>query len=59
MNFEEIIKNLNDEIQSLKAALIISEKRCEQYAQAYDQMHDQLKELIRIVSVKNRTYILI
>ena len=47
MNFEEIIKNQNDEIQSLKAALIISEKRCEQYAQAYDQMHDQLKELIR------------
>lgn len=47
MNFEEIIKNLNAENQSLKAALIIAEKRCEQYAQAYDQMHDQLKELIR------------
>jgi transposase len=47
MNFEEIIQNQHAEIQSLKTALIIAEKRCEQYAQAYEQMHDQLKELIR------------
>jgi len=47
MNFESTIKNLNDEIQSLKAANSALEKRCEQYAQAYDQMHAQLKELLR------------
>lgn len=47
MNLEEIIQNQHAEIQSLKAALILAEKRCEQYALAYDQMQDQLKELIR------------
>ncbi len=47
MNFETIIKNQNDEIQELKAVNLTLEKRCEQYAQAYDQMHAQLKELIR------------
>ena len=47
MNFAAIIKNQRDEIQSLKSALNASEKRCEQYSQAYEQMHHQLKELIR------------
>jgi len=47
MKFEVIIKSQHDEIQALKAALNTSEKRCEQYAQAYDQMHHQLKELLR------------
>ncbi len=47
MNFESIIKNQTEEIQALKAALITFEKRCEQYAQAYDQINHQLKELIR------------
>lgn len=47
MNFESIIQNIRAENQSLKAANILLEKRCEQYALAYDQMHDQLKELIR------------
>jgi transposase len=47
MNFETIIKNQNDEIQTLKTTLHIVEKRCEQYAAAYDQMQAQLKELLR------------
>jgi len=47
MNFELIIKNQSVEIQALKAELITSEKRCEQYSQAYDQINHQLKELIR------------
>jgi transposase len=47
MNLEIIIKNQNEEIQALKAANLTLEKRCEQYAQAYDQMHAQLKELLR------------
>ncbi len=47
MNLEEIIINQNNEIQTLKAALNTAAKRCEQYAQAYEQMHDQLKELLR------------
>ena len=47
MNFAAIIKNQRDEIQSLKSALNASEKRCEQYFQAYDYMQTQLKELIR------------
>lgn len=47
MHFQEIINKQNDKIQALEAALITSQKRCEQYAQAYDQMQAQLKELIR------------
>ena len=47
MNIEEIVQNLNDEIQALKAKLNTSEKRCEQYALAYEQMQHQLKELLR------------
>lgn len=47
MNFETKIQKQQDEIQALKAALNTAEKRCEQYAQAYDQMHAQLIELIR------------
>lgn len=47
MSLEEIIKNQHDEIQTLKSALDVAEKRCEQYSQAYDQMAHQLKELIR------------
>ena len=46
MNFEEKIAVQDTEIQSLKAALSLAEKRCEQYRQAYDQMQHQLKELM-------------
>jgi transposase len=47
MNFEEIIHNQDNKIQALEAALVTSEKRCEQYAQAYDRMHAQFQELLR------------
>ena len=46
-NFEEIIKNQGNEIQALNVELRTYQKRCEQYMQAYDQMHHQLQELIR------------
>src|SRR5438309_1839198 len=54
MNLEEIIKNQGDEIQALNAQIIsyqselnTFQKRCDQYAQAYDKMQYQLKELLR------------
>ena len=47
MKIEEIIENQNEEIQALKAELTTSQKRCEQYMQAYDQLQHQLKELLR------------
>jgi transposase len=47
MNLAEIIENQDNEIQTLKSELNTSQKRCEQYAQAYDQMQHQLKELLR------------
>ena len=47
MNFQEIIKNQNEKIQFLEAALITEKKRCEQYAEAHDRLSDQLRELIR------------
>jgi transposase len=47
LNLSEIIENQNKEIQVLRSELSTYQKRCEQYAQAYDQMQHQLKELIR------------
>jgi len=47
MNSEVIIQNQSEKIQSLEATVQLLEKRCEQYALAYEQMHQQLKELIR------------
>src|ERR1700733_3639570 len=47
MNLEEIIHNQNNKIQVLEAELNLYQKRCEQYAQAYDQMQQQLKDFIR------------
>ncbi len=47
MTSSEIIKNLSDEVQSLKAELNSYQKRCEQYAEAYDSLQQQLKELLR------------
>jgi transposase len=46
-NFQEIIENQSKEIQIMRSELNIYKKRCEQYAQAYDQMKEQLSELIR------------
>lgn len=46
-NSLEIIENLNKEIQVLRSELNTYQKRCEQYAQAYDQMQQQLKDLVR------------
>jgi transposase len=54
MNAAEIIQDyenklllLKDENISLTADLATYQKRCEQYAQAYDQLQHQLKELLR------------
>lgn len=54
MKLEEIIKIQNIKNQALQAQIIqyqsenhLLQKRCEQYAEAYDHMQAQLKELIR------------
>jgi transposase len=54
MNIEENIADLNrklhllhDENISLRAELNTYQKRCEQYAQAYDSLQYQLRELLR------------
>lgn len=47
MNVEEIIKNKDSEIQVLRAELNTYQKRCEQYALAYDQLKQQVMELQR------------
>lgn len=44
---EEIIKNYEEKINALTSALNNSQKRCEQYAQAYDSLLAQIKELQR------------
>jgi transposase len=47
MNLEEIIANQAVKINALEAELNTYQKRCEQYAQAYDSLQRQVKELIR------------
>lgn len=47
MNSAAVVENQEREIQALKAELNTYQKRCEQYMQAYDQLHHQLKELLR------------
>jgi len=45
--YEDKIQQCEEKIQTLQSELNTSQKRCEQYAQAYEQMQHQLKELIR------------
>lgn len=54
MDLEEVIEKQNQEIrnlisdnQNLKAELNNFQQRCVQYAQAYDQLQQQVKELLR------------
>lgn len=47
MTAAEIIQQQANEIQALKAELTTFQKRCEQYAQAYDLLQHQIKELQR------------
>ena len=47
MDFAEKIAAYERKIEVLETELNTYQKRCEQYAQAYDQMQHQLKELIR------------
>lgn len=47
MNLEDIITSQGCKIQALEAALNTSEKRCEQYMQAYDVLQNQLIGLLR------------
>jgi transposase len=47
MNLEEIINSQTHKIQKLEVDNLSLQKRCEQYAQAYEQIEHQLKELIR------------
>ena len=55
------IQPLLQEIQGLRAELKLFQQRCEQYAQAYEALQHQVKELLRhhfgqmlIFSVKNQ-----
>jgi transposase len=47
MTATEIIQQQANEIQLLKAELTTFQKRCEQYAQAYDQLQHQVNALLR------------
>lgn len=47
MTAADIIQQQSNEIQALKAELMTFQKRCEQYAQAYDLLQHQIKELQR------------
>lgn len=54
MNLEEIIEKQNERIQVLEAQNLVYQselnayqKRCDQYAQAYDLLQHQVKELLR------------
>jgi DNA repair ATPase RecN len=40
-------QDLNKEIQTLNAQLKLFQQRCEQYAQAYESLQHQIKELLR------------
>ena len=52
MNLEETIVNQNNKIQLLQSELNTYQKRCAQYADAYDQMKHQLQEWLRHRFVK-------
>lgn len=47
MNLEEEIQILINENQALTSKLNASERRCDQYAEAYESLQHQLKELLR------------
>ena len=44
---EEVINNYENKIRSLESTNNLLEQRCEQYAQAYDSLLAQIKELQR------------
>jgi transposase len=47
MNSSEIIKRYENRLEEIQSELELYQKRCEQYAQAYDSLQCQLKELLR------------
>src|SRR3990167_7851332 len=47
MDFEKIIQDQNNKIQALEAQLNTTLQRCDQYAQAYDSLQRQLKDMLR------------
>lgn len=47
MNLQTVIEEHAEAIQALKSELINSEKRCDQYAQAYESLKNQMQELLR------------
>ena len=47
MIYQDKVEQLTTELQALKAELALSQARCEQYAQAYDSLKDQIIELRR------------
>lgn len=47
MIFQEQTEQLTQEVQTLKSELALSQARCEQYAQAYDSLKNQIIEMRR------------
>ena len=47
MNSAEIIQDYESKIHSLESENNTLQKRCDQYAEAYDSLQHQLKELLR------------
>ncbi len=45
MNQPEVIKTYEERIQSLQSELNTYQNRCEQYAQAYDSLLSQIRDL--------------
>jgi flagellar biosynthesis chaperone FliJ len=46
MNSAQIVEDYENKIQVMQAELNTYQKRCEQYAQAYEQLQQQVKELL-------------
>ena len=47
MTYQEDVRNFSAEIQGLKDENSVLMKRCEQYAQAYDLLREQIREMQR------------
>ena len=41
------VTNQEEKIEALEAEIVSYQKRCDEYAAAYDQLQNQLRELLR------------
>lgn len=47
MNLQAVIEEHAEAIQALRSELSNSEKRCDQYAEAYESLKNQMQEMLR------------